>query len=34
MEFTTFIYFFGDVCFAVAITTLLFVAVDIIEGKH
>ena len=34
MEFATFIYYFGAVCFAVAITTLLFVAVDVIEGKH
>ena len=34
MEFTTFIYYFGAVCFSVAITTLVFVVVDIIEGKH
>ena len=34
MEFATFIYYFGAVCFAVAITTMLFVALDIIEGKR
>ena len=34
MEFATFIYCFGAVCFAVAIATLLFMAVDVIEGKH
>ena len=34
MEFTTFIYCFGAVCFAIAIASLLFVAVDAIEGKH
>lgn len=34
MEFTTFIYYFGAVCFAIAITTLLFMAVDIIEGRR
>ena len=34
MEFATFIYYFGAVCFAVAITTLLFMAVDIIERKR
>ena len=34
MEFVTFIYYFGAVCFAVTITTLLFVVVDIIEGRR
>ena len=34
MEFATFIYYFGAVCFAIAIATLLFVVVDIIEGKR
>ena len=34
MEFATFIYYFGAVCFAVAITTLLFMVVDMIERKH
>ena len=34
MEFTTFIYCFGAVCFAVTIATLLFVVVDMIERKR
>ena len=34
MEFATFIYYFGAVCFAVAITTLLFMVVDMIERKR
>ena len=34
MEFATFIYYFGAVCFAVAITTLLFMVVDMVERKH
>ena len=34
MEFTTFIYCFGAVCFAVAITTLLFAVVDMVERKR
>ena len=34
MVFATFIYYFGAVCFAVAITTLLFMVVDIIEGRR
>ena len=34
MEFSTFIYYFGAVCFAVAVATLLFVAVDAIERKR
>ena len=34
MEFATFIYYFGAVCFAVAITTLLFVVVDMVERKR
>ena len=34
MEFATFIYCFGAVCFAVAIATLLFVVVDAIEGRR
>ena len=34
MEFATFIYYFGAVCFAVAIATLVFVTVDIIERRR
>ena len=34
MEFTTFIYYFGAICFAVAITTLLFAVVDMVERKR
>lgn len=34
MIFTTFIYYFGAVCFAVVVTTLVFVVVNIIEGKR
>ena len=34
MEFATFIYYFGAICFAIAITTLLFMAVDVIEGRR
>ena len=34
MEFATFIYCFGAVCFAVAITTLLFAVVDMVERKR
>lgn len=34
MEFTTFIYCFGAVCFAVTIASLLFVVVDMVERKR
>ena len=34
MTFATFIYYFGAACFAVAVATLVFVAVDMVERKH